>query len=258
MVPFHELVYLGLSFIEVDDASCLYDRALHSWLDERCPEVSAVFREDSRVLSSLYRASLPRSRWLHALPLLHDSVASFAASAPLELAQLEARHVSDELLLRALKQLPIELVEIFRADLALVQKPFSLLYDRVVRAMVEEAHASLRPLLDQAREIEPSFDPTQVEPCHSLGSHGRALGRWILVGIPSPWSSFDLATCVIQALHEYCVIEEEHRLEPHLDEQERHRQSERGAIARLSKHITRGPESLREAHTRWLARLVMD
>lgn len=257
MTPFHELVYLGLSFIDVDDASNLYDAQFHSWLDAHAGRTAwAPLVEDASVIASLYRARLPRSRWLHALPFLHESVEDFLESATLSIDQLGPDHVRNADLLLALQSDEPSLIEIVRADLALVAKQLITLYRDPIASRVEEARPTLQLWLDRARAIDDSFDPSKVEICHSLGAHGRALGDWILVGIPASWNSLDFATSAVQALHEHSVIVERRRLSDSLDDASAHEQSETAALRRLDQHIAHAHPDLRAAHARWRARYV--
>jgi hypothetical protein len=160
-------------------------------------------------------------------------------------------------LLRALQSDEPSLIEILRADLALVAPWFIEIYRDHVASLVDENRRALGVWLERAREIDASFDPSSVEPSHSLGAHGRALGDWILVGVPAPWNDLDLATSATQALHERSVIVESARVSDELDESSAHERSELAALRRLDGFMPRAHPDLRAAHATWRARYTL-
>ncbi|MBI5512771.1 MAG: hypothetical protein HY909_03335 [Deltaproteobacteria bacterium] len=205
--PWREALFHVLSWLRVDDASCLWDADYERWAREALPAAALdPLDEDRALLGALYQRSLPGARLLHALDLLHGDSLGQREGLRHTLAELAGGALAgtcDRGLLAALSSLEPALVELTRVALA-----------RVLPAW-ERAMAALEPTLAQGftalesalHEASRAVDlrGVTVWAALPLGLRGRSRGGEVLVGLPGAWGAACAPQVAQQALHERAV-----------------------------------------------------
>jgi hypothetical protein len=191
-------------------------------------------------------------------------VDAFLRSASRDLEVLTERDVDDAALLDALRRFARapdaggELVEILRADLALVARDYARRHVERVAPLARAAAGAVEPFLAEARALVPSLAAARVELALALGSRGRALGGWILVGTPAPWNELDPAVPAVVAMHEAAVEDAAELLtRAAAGAEERYVRSELAALARVARAMPRATGALRDAHATWVEALAV-
>jgi hypothetical protein len=252
---FADLVYHALAWLTPPDASSAHDPRYVQWVRATLPPAAwAPLAEDAPLLTALY-AQREQNRVLHALPRLHDSIASFLASAHRPLESLDAHAVQDPALLRALLGLDRGLVEILRASMALTARAYREAHPDSIAPELAHACAAVMPWLEEGARVVPSFAAERVELVFALGARGRGLGERILVGAPAAWNGLAPAASAVQALHEHAVHTAMRALSPRTGSHERYVRAEWAALVALSRAMEGAREGLQAAHAQWVAGL---
>lgn len=243
--PFADLTFHALAHLAVPGHTSLYDPRYVRWAEESLPrEAVEAIATDAPLLAQLH-ASEPHVERLHALPLLHDTIEDMLAVATKSLHELDPSDVADPGVLASLRTVDEKLVEILRADLALAGPSYARAWTERVRPSLARTCPSVGRVLETACGLMPAMLTARVELAHPLGPRGRVAGDRIVVGAPATWNDVDPETTVVLALHERAVSLSRGPWA----------RVEWDALREVARRMVEAPESLAEAHARWLAQL---
>lgn len=251
---FADLVFHALAFVPIRGPARIHDERYVRWARATLePTAWEVLVEDAPAIVALHERD-PRAVRVQVLPMVHRSIEGFLASARRELPELGDDDVDDPQALALLRSASAPLVDLLRADLALIARAYATAR-QTWTAAAQHACDEVRALLGGARLADPDLAGAPIELAWALGTHGRALGPTLIAGSPAPWNDTTAATAMVIALHEHAVRRVSRTLSPDLEDHERWAQSEWAAISDLAARIDRAPPELRAAHGAWLAAL---
>ena len=256
---FADLVLHGLACLDVPGPTRLRDPRYLAWAEQVLPgEAMAPILADARVVTELYVRE-PRRATLHGLPWLHGSIAEFMAAGATDLESLSPDRVADPDLLRGLCALDRSMVEVFRVALLLAAPAYEAAHREKLGPIAETACEVMAGPLATAAAVMPELERTRVQIAHALGSHGRAYGGHIMVGVPGTWSGIPALRPVVLAMHERAVIVASELVSEHQSDPAQHyARSEWMGLCAVAREIAAAPVELREDHGRWLSDLQLD
>ena len=239
---FADLAFHVLAHLAVPGHTSLHSSRYVAWArrELEAPAVDPIV-EDVEVLAALH-AKERRVESLHALPFLHERIEDMLASAPRPLEELGPDDVADAAVLRALRPVDTELVEILRADIALAARAYARAFETRIRPLLAHACDALRDPFAIACDLMPSLLTARIELAHPLGMRGRVLRDRIVVGSPAEWNDVTPESAIVLAMHERAVS----LAHGSWADVERH------ALREVARRIEQAPAPLAEAHHRWL------
>ena len=240
--PFADLAFHVLAHLDVPGHTSLFDSRYVRWARSglSAGAVEAI-AEDAAVLSALHAAE-PHVESVHALPFLHARIEDMLRSAARPLEELTRADVADAGVLEALRSVDAKLVEILRADLALAGAAYARAFEERIRPALERACDALRDAYAIACDLMPSLLTARVELAHPLGARGRVIRDRIVVGAPAEWNDVTPESAIVLAMHERAVS----LARGEWADVEWH------ALREVARRVEHAPESLADAHRRWL------
>lgn len=204
-----EVALHALALVPAPEPGSLHDPRYLAWcrasLDERAWRPVA---DDAPVLTSLITQA--GSSWwaLQHLPFAHRDVDALVAAARVPVSDLapgDPPHADAVVALQSLARGHEALVEIVRADVALVARPYASAFDATVAPRVAEGVALAEPSLRAALALAPSLARCDLRLSFALGARGRARGDTLLLGAPAAWNDLPPEHPAVLALHERAV-----------------------------------------------------
>lgn len=168
-------------------------------------EACELFEQDAPLLSAML-APTPVAHAIALLCELHPSIAELRRLAPRELRELLAEEVSAPWALEALRGLPLEPVELLRADLALAAPAFAEAHPAVLAPHAERVRAAVEAAGGELGPLWASLELGEVEVSATLGLRGRGFAARVVVGSAAlPGEPVDPLPTLALALHERVV-----------------------------------------------------
>jgi hypothetical protein len=206
-----ECVFHVLAFVDTQSPGNIFNREYQTWCRTTLPESAwRCLDDDGPVLSALPGAASTEAWALWLLPLCFNTLEDFLHDASRDVSAVDTSYVADVQCHRAvtfLAQKHPVLVELLRADLALVGKVFARSFATEKERVCSEALRRCDPWIEEAQKLVSSLDWGSVRFSAALGRNGRSLMGNIVVGVPSPWHEGTPEETVLYALHEHAVIE---------------------------------------------------
>jgi hypothetical protein len=213
-----DLVFHVLSFVHTvrGDHSSLYSEDYESWcrahhsgmINESCEEVY-------KCLSTIYRDS-PRSYFLHAFPVLWDSISEFLNTYAIPFNRISWTSPYRARISRNICEcVTEECIQTFREALRITAE--AGFEDAQQRLMVSKETSYAPLLLSGIREISkyiPGIEQANWAVSLPLRTHGRLIANgtdapWIFVGVPDTTLDIQTTYPLIQGCHEFLVWQEQ-------------------------------------------------
>lgn len=205
-----EVALHALALLPAPEPGSLHDPRYAAWCSASLP--GAAWRpldDDAAVLASLV-ARAGTSWWaLQHLPFAHRDVDDLVSAARRPVASLDPRDAPRPEAVAALRSLARSheaLVEVVRADVALVARSYASAFDVAVAPQVARAVADAAPAMRAAVSLAPSLRGCDVRLSFALGARGRAWGDTLLLGAPAPWNGLPAEHPAALAVHERAVV----------------------------------------------------
>lgn len=190
---FVDLVFHGLAFVPAAAGASADARAASLYWPPYVASVRAdlplgawePLEVDAGLLSLLFEPVTVA----HAIALfadLHGSIAAFQRTARLGLCELGDGDVASVQALHALRRLPEQAVELFRASLLLCAREFELVHRERFEPFQREVARLIGPCLAGLEPVLQRLDLTGVRLSSTLGPRGRGLPSGVIVGVSSP------------------------------------------------------------------------
>lgn len=204
-----ELGLHALALVPAPEPGSLHDPRYAAWCRAHLPDGAwRPVADDAPALAAL--AARAGAAWwaLQHLPFAHRELDGLVAAA---------RHPADALdpraaarpeavaALRALARSHEALVEVARADVALVARPYARAFEARVAPEVARALGEAAPAFEAACALAPALAGCEVLLSFALGARGRAFGDTLVLGAPAGWNGLPPAHPAVLALHERAV-----------------------------------------------------
>jgi len=204
-----EVALHALAMIPAPEPGSLHDPRYAAWCRASLPEGAwRPLDDDAAVLASLVARAGPSWWALQHLPFAHADVDALVAAARHPVASLDPRDTPYPEAVATLQRLARSheaLVEVVRADAALVARPYARSFDAAVSPQVARALADAAPAMCEAVSLAPSLAGCDLRLSFALGARGRAWGDTLLLGASTPWKALPPEHPAVLAVHERAV-----------------------------------------------------
>ena len=205
-----EVALHALAWIPAPEPGSLHDPRYAAWCRASLPEAAwRPLADDATALAALVARAGPSWWPLQPLPFAHRDVDDLVSAARRPVASLDPRDAPRPEAVAALQALARSheaLVEVVRADAALVARPYASAFDAAVSPQVARAVADAAPAMREAASLAPSLAGCDVRLSFALGARGRAWGDTLLLGAPAPWKPLPPEHPAVLAVHERAVV----------------------------------------------------
>lgn len=204
-----ELALHALAFAPMPEPGSLFDPRYVAWCRGQLPSAAwQVLADDAPLLAALAACAGPAWWSLQGLAFAHRDLSALVAAGA---RPLDARDRADApqpaagTALRELASAHESLVEVARADAALVARAYAEAHRTVIAPALAVALDDARPALAAAAARVPSLARVPVLLSFTLGPRGRSFGETLVVGAPSAWSPLPASRPAVLAVHERAV-----------------------------------------------------
>ncbi len=241
-----ELAFHGLAWLDLAPDPGNLDRpGYQKWARQALPPAAVrALIDDAPMITQAHAHDTQRA--MHLAPVLFltmSALKSYATRGP----SLKGIAELDEAYAASLPK-PSHALHWLSAALYRCAGAYTKYFDSSLKSQLMAHCERMEPLVERAREVDPSLAPKRVEISLALGQHGRAFGELLVVGVElmAPSEQADMRS-VVQVLHESAVSAEG---------RESYINAEWAALVGLSKRVR--TTVFEDAHRDWLAGLNLD